>query len=342
MRRSAVLQAFYVISSSGTAVDRQGMRKPANFFDTVRAFMARWSESRCTSRAAALSFYSAFSLAPILVIVLTAGSTFVDAGLLGSALLGEVERLMGNQGKVLVSAMLETARQRTSGSYAIVAGFIVLVGATTAFAELKDALDDILRAGMPGDRSVWQTLRARLLSFGLVLTLAFLLLVALIANAAIRAVTRFAATRLGWESLCIAWRCLGNCHPRRYISALFRDLQPSASTAAVTMPIAVGGYSHHRVVHGRSSRYRRLSRPLECVAGLRGGRFACDRFTLGVPRRARISRWRSRRERAACFERRTFETHRPHVGATDCWPWSLGSYVRIAATSGYRTSAWAR
>jgi membrane protein len=176
------------------------MRRSPEFISATRAFLARWSESHCTSRAAALSFYSVFSLAPILVIILTVGSTFVDTGLLGNALLAEVERLIGSDGRVLVAAMLETARQRTSGSYAIIAVIVVLVGATTAFAELKDALDDILRAGIPEEQSLWQTIRTRLLSFGLVLTLAFLLLVALIANAAIRAATSFAATRMGWES----------------------------------------------------------------------------------------------------------------------------------------------
>jgi membrane protein len=68
---------------------------------------------------------------------------------------------------------------------AALALFALLVGATTAFAELKDGLDELFCGARVVPEGVWATLRARLVSFGMVLVLAFLLLVSLAVNAAL-------------------------------------------------------------------------------------------------------------------------------------------------------------
>ena len=152
------------------------------------AFLTRWSDARCTSRAAALSFYAAFSLGPILVIVVTVGSLLADTSALTASILSEIEHLVGEQGRALAQAMLENAQSSSRGLYALVAAGALLVGATTAFAELKDSLDDIFKNDRPPEKAaLWQLLRTRLLSLGLVMTLAFLMLVALVANAALSA-----------------------------------------------------------------------------------------------------------------------------------------------------------
>lgn len=163
-------------------------------------FLDRWSAARCASRAAAIAFYTVFSLAPILVIVVAVGSMAVDEARLSQALLAEMERLIGAAGADLVQAMLASAREAPRGFYALVAAAILVVGATTAFAELKDGLDAILPSRKSVPESLWALVRARLLSFGLVLTLAFLLLTALVANTAMRAGTAVVAAAFGWEN----------------------------------------------------------------------------------------------------------------------------------------------
>lgn len=162
-------------------------------------FAKTWSEAACTSRAAALSYYTVFSLAPVLVIVVAIASVFADATVVTTALVAEVRRMIGDDGATLVGTMLASARESPRGLYALVALAALLVGATTAFAELKDSLDAVFRTTRPAASSWWQWVRARILSFGLVVTLAFLLLVALVANAALRAGTSFATAALGWE-----------------------------------------------------------------------------------------------------------------------------------------------
>lgn len=152
------------------------------------------------TRAAALAYYTVFSLAPILVIVLAIASVFADESAVTAALVAEVRRMIGTEGAKLVGAMLGSARESPRGFYAFVALAALLVGATTAFAELKDSLDAVFRSTGSNAGTWWQWVRARLLSFGLVVTLAFLLLVALVANAALRAGTGVAAAAFGWEN----------------------------------------------------------------------------------------------------------------------------------------------
>ena len=150
------------------------------------AFLSRWSDARCTSRAAALSFYAAFSLGPILIIAVKVGSLVANTSTLTAAILAEIGDLMGDDGRALAQSLLDNAQSSTSGLYALIASAVLLVAATTAFAELKDSLDDIFKSARPPEKTaLWQLLRTRLLSLGLVMTTAFLMLVALVANAAL-------------------------------------------------------------------------------------------------------------------------------------------------------------
>lgn len=141
--------------------------------DVAGRFFTRWSEAGCMTRAAALAYYAVFSLAPILVIVLAIASVFADESAVTGALVAEVRRMIGNEGAKLVGAMLGSARDSPRGFHALVALAALLVGATTAFAELKDSLDAVFRSTASTAGTWWQWVRARLLSFGLVVTLAF-------------------------------------------------------------------------------------------------------------------------------------------------------------------------
>ena len=157
--------------------------------DTVRG----WLDDRCASRSAALAFYTVLSVAPILVIAVAIAGAVFGADAASGALVGELRQLIGDAGARLVEELLSNARYEHSGMLAtVLAGAMLLVGATTAFAEMKDSLDQIW--GMepaPRGGSILTLLRTRLLSFGMVLVLAFLLLVSLIVSAALTAIQHF-------------------------------------------------------------------------------------------------------------------------------------------------------
>jgi len=167
----------------------------------LRDFAHRWTAARCVSRAAALAYFAIFSLAPILVIVVAVGSFVVEAQALRTSLLAQVYRMVGIDGVRLVTAMLDGASEHPRGLYALVAGAILVMSATTAFSELKDALDAILGTTSPEKRSMLSAVCSRVMSFVLVLALALVLMLAMVANAFIRAATAATAEAFGWERI---------------------------------------------------------------------------------------------------------------------------------------------
>lgn len=152
--------------------------------------VSAWLEDNCASRAAALSYYTTFSVAPILVIAVAVASLAFEKGAVVSAVLAESHRLLGDDGGALIERLLVAARdQQHRGLAAVLAFATLLLGATSAFAELKDSLDAIWRVPRQRTSGVLALLRARLLSFGLVLTVGFLLLVSLLVNVVLAALS---------------------------------------------------------------------------------------------------------------------------------------------------------
>jgi len=149
----------------------------------AREVAEAWSEDRCFSRAAAVAFYTAFSVAPILVIVLWLVGLFVDTELAAERLVLEIRRLGGPAGADVLPGALHRLHERGEGGGAAIIAFgALLVGATTAFAELKESLDEILGAREVQAGGVWGLLKTRLLSLGMLVVLALLLLVSLVVN----------------------------------------------------------------------------------------------------------------------------------------------------------------
>lgn len=162
---------------------------------TVRVVMAAvqsWFAHRAASKGAALSFYMLFSLAPILVLVISIAGIFFGAEAARGEIFAQIKDLVGEQGASAIQGIL-AATHRAGGSSlaAMIATGILFVGATSAFAELKSSLDDIWHVPVPSTAGWQQLLRSRLLSFSLVLVLALMLLVSLIVNAALAVVDRF-------------------------------------------------------------------------------------------------------------------------------------------------------
>ena len=176
-------------------------------WQALQRLAAAWSEDRCARRAAAVSYYTAFSLAPILVIVLAVAGVIVDTTTLNGAIVDEARMLMGDAGAELLEGLLAASRDGGRQGWAALAALgALLVGATTAFAELKDSLDDLFGQAAPVPEGLWGLVRARLLSFGLVLVLAFLLLVSLAVNAVLAVASSYLfGAEVGWALRAISW-----------------------------------------------------------------------------------------------------------------------------------------
>jgi membrane protein len=114
--------------------------------------------------------------------------------------------LVGAQGAEAVQSVLAGAQNKESGMIAtITATILLLVGATTVFAELKDSLDEIWGVPAPKDATWWDTVRTRVLSFGLILVLGFLLMVSLVVSAALAVVENYLGGMWKEASVIIGW-----------------------------------------------------------------------------------------------------------------------------------------
>ena len=155
----------------------------------LRETLLEWWRDDALRLGAALSYYTLFSLAPILVVsVAVAGLAFGQEAASGR-IVAEMRGLMGPEGAAAIQTLIERAAWQHDTSWlaaALAIGAIVL-GASGAFGQLQYALNEIWNVEAPRDHGFARLLRARLLSFSMVLVLGFLLLVALVLSAAVSA-----------------------------------------------------------------------------------------------------------------------------------------------------------
>jgi membrane protein len=161
-----------------------------------------WSDDYAPSMGAALSYYSVFSMAPLLLIVISvAGLVFGEEAARGE-LFGQLAGLMGAEAAKTMESLLVSVNKPAQGIVSTIIGIaVLLIGATTVFGELQNALDRIWRAPARPDQSgLWTLLHTRLLSFGMVLGIAFLLMVSLVLGAVVSALGKWWGDALiGWE-----------------------------------------------------------------------------------------------------------------------------------------------
>ena len=151
-----------------------------------------WMADHAQSMGAALAFYTIFSIAPLLLIVIAvAGAVFGEEAARGE-IYEQLRGMLGTHGALAVEGLLESARRPAENLPAAVFGLAVLfVAATSVFAELQDSLDRIWRAPQrPRHSGLWRLVRARLLSFGMILGIGFLLIVSLAVSAGLNALSR--------------------------------------------------------------------------------------------------------------------------------------------------------
>jgi len=152
-----------------------------------QAAMDFWADN-ALSHGAAIAFYTMFSLAPVLFIVIAiAGLAFGRQAAQG-AIVGQLSGLMGHQTAAALQTMIKSAYRERTGDLATGVGLVFLtVSATSVFAEMQSALNAIWKAE-PTESAVTELVRVRLISLGLVVGLGFVLLASLAVNAALDAI----------------------------------------------------------------------------------------------------------------------------------------------------------
>ncbi len=170
----------------------------------VRGAGEAWIDDYAPSMGAALSYYTVFSLGPLLLIVISiAGLVFGQDAARGE-IFGQLRELMGADTAKAVEGVLAGLNKPAHGIAGTTIGVVLLlIGATSVFGELQDALDRIWRApARERDAGWWRLLRTRLLSFGMIFGIAFLLMVSLVLGAVISALGKWWGGVFGdWEAL---------------------------------------------------------------------------------------------------------------------------------------------
>jgi len=150
--------------------------------DTVTGFI----DDEALSRGASIAYYTLFSIAPVLLVVVAiAGLAFGPEAAQG-AIVDQFSVMMGHQTAEALQGMIESAAQPHEGVLATIIGLVVLFIATSGvFGEVQSAMNAIWKADPPQHSTLTRLMRARLVSLGLVVTSGFLLTVSLAASAAL-------------------------------------------------------------------------------------------------------------------------------------------------------------
>lgn len=147
-----------------------------------------FGEDKCTRIAAALAYYTAFSLAPMLLLIISVCQLVFEPEDVRGQVEKEVAAVVGDEGAEQIKTMLDTdTAEEKQGTMATTVSLIfMLVGATGLFAQLQGALNDVWEvAPDPEQGGIKNFITKRIISLGMVLTVAFLLLVSLAASSAL-------------------------------------------------------------------------------------------------------------------------------------------------------------
>lgn len=162
-------------------------------WEILKQTFKEWQEDKVPLWAAALAYYTAFSLAPLLVIAIAiAGAVFGQEAARGE-IVGQIQGLVGKQGAEAIQSMLQNTQQPGSGGIvATVAGIgALLLGASGVFGQLQEALNAIWKVEPKPGRGIKFFIQNRFMSFAMVLVIGFLLLVSLLLSAGLAAFSAF-------------------------------------------------------------------------------------------------------------------------------------------------------
>jgi membrane protein len=169
------------------------LMKISSVWTLLQETFKAWQNDKVPLWAAALAYYTAFSLAPLLVIAIAiAGAVFGQEAARGEVV-GQIQGLVGKQGAEAIQAMLQNTQQPGSGGVvATVVGIgALLLGASGVFGQLQDAMNTIWGVQPKPGRGIRFMLQNRFMSFAMVLVIGFLLLVSLVLSAGLAAFSAF-------------------------------------------------------------------------------------------------------------------------------------------------------
>lgn len=152
------------------------------FKETVNGFI----DDNGVKLSAALSYYTVFSLPPLLIIIISMGSIFFGADAVRGEVFGQINVLVGNSAALQIQETIKNVKLSNSSTFATTLGIIILfVGASGVFAEIQDSINYIWGIKAKPKRGFVKYIYNRLMSFSMIGSMGFLLLVGLIVNSVV-------------------------------------------------------------------------------------------------------------------------------------------------------------
>ena len=183
--------------------------------------------------AASLSYYTLLSMAPLLLIVTGFAGFLLGQEEVQRQLISQMRSLIGDEGASLMRTVIRNASRPEQGIWSMILGVgLMILGATTVFAQLQNALNRILGVEAAPANALLGFLWARLVAFGIVLALGFLLLVSLILSAVMAALNTWLATNL--PGVPLIWQILNEAVSLAVIAVLIATLFRFVPDAHVT------------------------------------------------------------------------------------------------------------
>ena len=198
--RPAAGASSSILTDSDSASPRIGVR---DLFDMARAAVAAWSADYASSMGAALSYYAVFSIAPLLLIVISIAGLVYGEDAARGAVFYQVRGMMGDAAAVALQGLLASVHKPAQSIMAATVGLLLLiVGATSVFGELQSALDRIWRTPEKAKKGgLRQLIRTRLVSFAMIVGIGILLIGSLLASATLVFLEHWWGTLFGAQAL---------------------------------------------------------------------------------------------------------------------------------------------
>jgi membrane protein len=166
--------------------------KPKEIFELLKETYNEWSEDKAARLAASLAYYTVFSMAPLLIIVIAVAGLVFGREAAQGQIEAQIQGLIGEDSAEFVQTLIEASSNKTTGTIATVIGVVTLLfGATGLFGQLQDALNTIWEVTPKPGRGVMGIIKDRFFSFTMVLGIGFLLMVSLVVSAALAAVNEY-------------------------------------------------------------------------------------------------------------------------------------------------------
>jgi membrane protein len=194
--------------------------KITTIFSLLKEAFQGWQQDKASLLAAALAYYTVFSITPLLVIAIAiVGAVFGQEAARGE-ILAQINDLVGAEGAQAIEMALANANQPQLGGIAsLISVVVLLVGASGVFAQLQEALNTVWNITVKPNVGLWNFIQKRLLSFGMVLAIGFLLLVSLIISAILSGISKLEFDIL--PGLTIFWQLLNFLVSFGFITVLF-------------------------------------------------------------------------------------------------------------------------